>query len=312
MSLRQRTIQLAIALGLLAGLEGIARLLPPAEDPYRLFALYGANGHELISQLPDASAFLTSASRLLEPDEALLWRLRAGLEMDAAPLSLGSPRAWRIAISEDGRRRPVAASPDRVALGDSCTFGWGVEGEESWPARLGALNLGVPGYSSVQGAIVARRELAGGAPSVVIAAFGANDGHAVSTGDAARLEGRKTAIGALRHQLSRLQLVTRVRAAAYPRWAAGQVAAWHAGQGTVRVTPQRYRQALDEIAALTPRLVLLDVCARDEYSAVMADLAQAPGVSLVRYAALGGETLDGCHPTAEGHRRIAEAIAALL
>ena len=35
-------------------------------------------------------------------------------------------------------------------------------------------------------------------------------------------------------------------------------------------------------------------------------------IALVQYADLGGETLDGCHPTPEGHRRIAEAIGALL
>lgn len=312
MSLSKQLLQLAIALGLLLGLEGTARLLPVADDPSRLFSLYGANGYAMISQLPDATAFLSGAHRLLEPDEALLWRLRPGLEMDAASLSLGEPRAWQVAISADGRRLPAAASSEVVALGDSCTFGWGVDGEESWPAQLGAVNLGVPGYSSVQGAAVAARELATSSPPVIIAAFGANDGHAVSIGDAERLEGRQTAVGRLRHQVAQLALVTRIRAARFPRWAAGQVEDWRAGLSGVRVTPPRYRQALSDIRDRAEHLVLLDVCARDEYRAVMAELSEADGVSLVRYADLGGETLDGCHPTPQGHRSIAEAIEALL
>ncbi len=310
MNVRKRLIQLAIALGLLAGLEGLARLIPVVDDPSRLFSLYGANGYAMISQLPDAAAFLSGAHRLLESDEALMWRLRPGLEMDATSLSLGEPRSWRVAVSADGRRLPAATSSEAVALGDSCTFGWGVEGAESWPALLGAVNLGVPGYSSVQGAAVAARELPALSPSVVIAAFGANDGHAVTLGDAARLEGRQTTVGRLRYRIAQLAIVTRIRAARFPRWAAGQVEDWRSGLADVRVTPQRYRQALDDIRARTEHLVLLDVCARDEYRAVMAELSAEPGVSLVRYADLGGDTLDGCHPTVEGHRRIAEALAA--
>ncbi len=311
MSARRRSLQLAIALALLAALEGLARQVPVEDDPSRLFSLYGANGYEMIHQLPDATAFLSGAHQLLEPDEALMWRLRPGLEMDAASLSLGVPRDWTIAISADGRRLP-AASSEVIALGDSCTFGWGVDGAESWPARLGAVNLGVPGYSSVQGAEVARRVQGARASSVIIAAFGANDGHAVTVGDAARLEGRQTTVGQLRYRVSQLALITRIRAIRYPQWAAGQVDAWRAGQATVRVTPSRYRQALDDIRAQTERLILLDVCARDEYRAVMRAQSTEHDVALVTYTALGGETLDGCHPTPEGHRRIAAAIEALL
>ena len=148
MSARRRPLQLVIALVLLAGLEGLARLIPVGDDPSRLFSLYGANGYELIHQLPDATAFLSGAHQLLESDEALMWRLRPGLEMDAASLSLGAPRDWQIAISADGQRLPTAAS-EVVALGDSCTFGWGVDGAETWPARLGAVNLGEIGRAHV-------------------------------------------------------------------------------------------------------------------------------------------------------------------
>ena len=311
-SMNRRLLQLVTVLLLLAGLEGLARLLPVDDDPSRLFPLYGANGYEMIHQLPDAAAFLGGAHRLLQADAALVWRLRPSLQMDAAALSLGAAGDWRIEVSAEGRRLPSPPRAGLVALGDSCTFGWGVDGGLTWPARLDAVNLGVPGYSSVQGAAVARQVLPDLAPELVVAAFGANDGHAVPRSDADRIEGRQTLIGQLRYRLTTLQSVTRIRAALFQRWAAGQVTAWKDGALTVRVSPARYEQALTDIAALAPRTVLLDVCARDEYSAVMASLAEASAnIELIRYRQLGGETLDGCHPTPEGHARIAAAVEAL-
>jgi len=58
----------------------------------------------------------------------------------------------RVPLGEGGRGgRPVA-----VFVGDSVTFGWGVEAEQAFPERWGALagfdvrNLGVPGYGTDQ------------------------------------------------------------------------------------------------------------------------------------------------------------------
>lgn len=61
-----------------------------------------------------------------------------------------------------------------VALGCSFTFGFGVAGEQAWPARLGAalgrpvVNLGVPGYGQDQAALLYEAEGRARRPSLVV------------------------------------------------------------------------------------------------------------------------------------------------
>ena len=81
-------------------------------------------------------------------------------------------------------------------------------------------------------------------------------------------------------------------------------------------TPSSWRPGLSDSLfskstfGVQPRLALLKSTRKG--STVMAGQSQAPGVSLVRYADLGGETFDGCQPTPAGRRAIAAAIKALL
>jgi len=77
-------------------------------------------------------------------------------------------------------------------LGDSTTFGWGVEQDERFSdlleKRLNAggsgihyeiVNLGLPGYSSYHGRIILDRYGLRYSPDMVILSFGANDSHVV-------------------------------------------------------------------------------------------------------------------------------------
>jgi lysophospholipase L1-like esterase len=77
-------------------------------------------------------------------------------------------------------------------LGDSTTFGWGVNGEERFSdvlvsrlnaaqsrIRFEAVNLGIPGYSSYHGRAVFEHYVKDYAPDMVILAFCANDGRLV-------------------------------------------------------------------------------------------------------------------------------------
>ena len=127
-----------------------------------------------------------------------------------------------------------------VALGDSCTFGWGTDTNwtEAFETRTGRAvrNLAVPGYSAVQGS----RALAQHRPSeldVLVLNFGANDGHMVFQGDLARLGQRSTAVGRVRHALAGLHLVQHSRRWLYTTWARGTVLAWQSGAYRPRVTP---------------------------------------------------------------------------
>jgi lysophospholipase L1-like esterase len=95
---------------------------------------------------------------------------------------------YEVAINPQGYRdRPFGpkTKPRVVALGDSSTFGWDVQGHEAWPKALErllaqsgrsveVLNLGVPGYSSHQGRLLLP-EVWPLAPDLLIVAYGRND-----------------------------------------------------------------------------------------------------------------------------------------
>ncbi len=89
-------------------------------------------------------------------DVGSLWTLRAEMPSRQVPFRERGT-SFAVRTNRLGFRGEEPASGGIVCLGDSTTFGWGVEEEEAWPARLAALlgeatvNGGVPGYSTVQG-----------------------------------------------------------------------------------------------------------------------------------------------------------------
>jgi hypothetical protein len=85
-------------------------------------------------------------------------------------------------ILEDSAQAAYTARPKVVFLGGSDTFGSGVLFEETFVeivdrrlADADAINLGVPGYSSAQGVIVARKYLPWLKPAAAVIAFNFND-----------------------------------------------------------------------------------------------------------------------------------------
>jgi lysophospholipase L1-like esterase len=98
------------------------------------------------------------------------------------PNSVGRLRGHEVAFSGQGFRLPGSGSISRhgrpvLALGDSFTEGWGVDGGETWPAQLERqtgrtiLNGGVRGYGIDQMVLRGERLLAHAHPSLVILAF---------------------------------------------------------------------------------------------------------------------------------------------
>ena len=134
--------------------------------------------------------------QLYATDEQLFWKLRPNVQLDVRNnvyQTTGEPIRWKIETNAAGFRGPwlaevrEQAEPLVVCLGDSCTFGFRVGQEETYPSQLQAylrahglpravvLNCGVPGYSSFQGARVAQQVLPRVRPDFVVIAFGAND-----------------------------------------------------------------------------------------------------------------------------------------
>jgi lysophospholipase L1-like esterase len=123
------------------------------------------------------------------PDRAWLYGLRPG-----ADERLEATGAVRYRINADGFRDPLrsrqAAPGTRrlVVLGDSLTFGYGVEQNDAFPARLerllsrpGApaevLNLGVNGYNPYNEARLLEEVARTYTPTLVLAQFCVNDLH---------------------------------------------------------------------------------------------------------------------------------------
>jgi len=174
-------IILLITAGILVLLEGAVRWVAPPEP----------------SPLDQAGEIITAAglptlADLFEPDPHLFWKLRPNLRSVRVQGMLeGYPLDFTVSTDSRGRRTAPgtggAASPVVWALGDSATFGLGVEDDETWPAwlcriageyqqSLEVINYGVPGYTAWQGLHQLEQLLKSEpVPDMVVAGFWAND-----------------------------------------------------------------------------------------------------------------------------------------
>jgi acyl-CoA thioesterase-1 len=204
---------------------------------------------------------------------------RAGTRVLAALLMVAScaVAGWGLG----SRQATAAAEPVIVAFGDSLTAGFGVLADEAYPALLEArlrreghayrvANAGVSGDTT---AAALRRVdwVLRAQPSIVIVALGANDGL------------RHQSATAMRGNL--LEIVRRLRAARVTVLLAG-----------MRVPPN-----------YGPEYSLA-------FTAAFSEVARTTGVALAPFlldGVAGNSHLnqpDGIHPTAEGHRVIADKL----
>jgi len=125
-------------------------------------------------------------TEVYKKDCDLFWRFRENQKISSRRFSYIDYQ-----INSSGLRGPEIQKdkPDLriLALGNSCTFGWGVPYEQTWVSLLQNLIekkediqtevicAGVPGYSSHQGKIFFEKELLGLEPDIVLIMFGWND-----------------------------------------------------------------------------------------------------------------------------------------
>lgn len=152
-------------------------------------------------------------------DPALGWLLRPGFQ---GKWPLGG---FTVAADERGFRsagdQGVPSSSCRVAfVGDSCTFGWGMETRDTFVAQLAdaqraagrpaceMMNAAFPGQSAVTGVYILRERVLPYRPSVVVIAFTAHNAFRFTlVSDANRLR-----LATLRRWVARSQLVRLVAA----------------------------------------------------------------------------------------------------
>jgi lysophospholipase L1-like esterase len=130
-----------------------------------------------------------SGQPIYEADPVRFWRLRPHANSDLSPESRDAQIINGLGFRDDRLERQKAPGEFRVtALGDSCTFGDGVETWEAYPnaletmlqqanpgRRIQVINAGVPGYTSYQVRRYLETELLAYQPDLVIVYVGFND-----------------------------------------------------------------------------------------------------------------------------------------
>ncbi len=204
-------------------------------------------------------------------DRHLFWRLKPHLKDRRVHGAVrGELIDFRVSTNDFGLR-DAEIGPKRglriLALGNSCTFGVGVEGEDSFPEQLEnligqsvpegieVLNAGTPGYTAFQGRRFLERIGDDLDPDIVIVSFGFNDSDVWSS----RTDRETAAVFEPQgwRKWARRSAFYRLLAAALPRkgadtGAGGAAAGGHgeSGVGQIpRLMPEEFYEEMTAIAA---------------------------------------------------------------
>ena len=201
-------------------------------------------------------------------DRYLFYRLAPGLDLPltdvTAPPEIRERTRWIFHTNGRGfnAREVSYAKPAGairiVALGDSSTFGWGVESSLAYPhvleevlrrrhpgLRIEVVNLGVCGYSTLQGRVLLQREGTRYEPDVVILSYGSNDYSRVPESFDEAYERNLGWLGAIRGVLIHSRAY-QVYASYLMRAVGSRASAGEPGQaaGVLNVGPQKSRDNL--------------------------------------------------------------------
>lgn len=288
------------ALVTLAGLftiEVACRLVLAVSDPQRkqFQVADGAVTTDWLHILADDVEFTERDVKLYLEDDDLFWKLRPETQATVNNLvyrTRGKPISWSLSINSDGNRgRPYpasdAASPVVVCIGDSCTFGFRVSDDETYPAHLesylqqnlspnaAVVNYGVPGYSTHQGTVVLDQVLRQNTPDVVIIGFGANDLERDRYSDREKATRPRLPAVSAPPGFEKLGFVRLLRGVSRSR----RTEQVEPGQAT-RVSPTEYRENLRSMVAAARgagcQVILLDlVFVSDLFRDTVAEVADA-------------------------------------
>jgi len=283
---------------------------------------------------------LPALADLFEPDPERFWKLRSSLRQYRVQGTIeGYPIDFTVSTDNKGRRvTPMSDDPGAPVvwtLGDSATFGLGVDDDQAWPARLALMaldqqqplnvfNYGVPGYTAWQGLQQLRQLLeTDSPPDFLVAGFWAND-KATWTGrsdvETARLLARAGSPMAWINRLALLKL-----------WAERSPVRHATGNARPRLSEQEFTDCLGQIIHLCRQyhvhVALLVWPSRPQveerqrdlygYQRLVENTALEEGCSLInpaqRFIAAGKNCfVDNFHGNAEGCRLAAEEAWAWL
>ena len=240
---------------------------------------------------------------------------------------------FRLYSNSDGFRGkeipPKQASVTRiVTIGDSSTFGWGVEPEhmfqhileaklnEQLPGRYEIINPGISGQTSRHGLGSLRHFALPLEPDLLVISYGANDPHLVPVPTGELLDADDTWAGALRFEMLKFRTYRLLRRLVFTLWnpLAVDPKQMPAPPPRVRaVSVDDYRQNMIEIVQTAQqagvRTLLLSVCTRNElYVSNINGVASWTNTPIVNARALFRERSDALadgtlHPEKVDHYR---------
>ena len=242
---------------------------------------------------------------LYEGDLNTSWWLRANLDVEIS----GPEQSFQLTTNDLGLRGalPPTEGDWTLVLGCSTTLGWGVDGNDAWPAQLALLldepviNGGQPGWSTHQAVSYADTWLSL-EPSRVILAYGVRDAQAAPRPDSSATPTpwwRKAS-------LTRLIQGTRTGGA--------PPADQFGDPETARVPPDQYRENLKELIELSgeAEIILLafpQTTSLAPWVEVQRELGTSLEPTLSRDAFFES---DPVHLNVAGHTQLAEWLASQL
>jgi lysophospholipase L1-like esterase len=212
---------------------------------------------------------------------------------------------FRIASNKDGFRTREFSPKKKgtfrvVTLGDSSTFGWGVDPEDTWQYLLekrlkpkyGAaevFNLGLSGHSTRHGLGVLRHYAWKLDPDLIIISYGANDARFVIRPAEAVLGMDDTWLGGIRWTLLKFRTVQWMRKLIFSAYDPFKEATPKEGAPKGSLVPSVSRDGyksnlkimIEEARAKGAAVVLMGVCSPETYVSAMREIASQENVPFV-------------------------------
>lgn len=311
---------------------------------------------EKYQQFVAGQGFVNEDAYAYQPDLRYGYRLKPNLSITvqnySSALMVDKLPPWTILSNAEGFRAPfnhqvkIEARTLHV-LGDSSSFGWGVDFEKSYPSLLveklnsvspfNLNNRSLPGFSSFQGKLLGLADVKKG--DWVILSYGWNDSYLALQTDRRHFESRNSLAGKIDYNLKHLLLFRWMRTWDLP------APAREFKEGSRRVPLKQYRENLaalvEGVREKGGRPVFVNICNFEGYQDAArqtADNKKIPFLNFptllkpylstvhdrfpdlfVTYFEAYGEDMgadpmltflfpDGCHPNEIGHSLMAEVL----
>jgi lysophospholipase L1-like esterase len=254
------------------------------------------------------------------PDRRYGYLLKPNLEITVSNYSsaafIEKLPPWTIRSDSLGNRIPVSHSDSQEkaletqtlhVLGDSSSFGWGVNFEDSYSQRLVQKleetvkdrsivlkNYSTPGFTSFQGRLILEEKANIKKDDLVLVSFGSNDSYPSKNSDRWHFQTRNSMAGKISWSLNRLLLVNWLRTLIYSMPELTPVETKNR-----RVSLQDYQENLisifETILQRGGKPQFINICNRDKYREAAVETAKALQVPFYNFPEIFDSYLSKVH-----------------